>query len=158
MCVSQERTVVCLYVCVQCLARLSHLSHDALSLVSAHRRSQAVVCRERRMRDWFGWSSGLWKRPCGVQSSRFRLNYGSVHLLLVKIVPLGFVKRDTSLLCVWVCGGGERRECVHVCGLWGHTFVYWHGYYKEKEICEDIFSVPIIQKSYKSYSVSFLRK
>ncbi len=34
VCVSQERTVVCLYVCVQCLARLSHLSHDALSLVS----------------------------------------------------------------------------------------------------------------------------
>ncbi len=32
----------------------------------------------------------------------------------------------------------------------------WHRYYKEKVIYEDIFSVPIIQNAYKSYSVRFL--
>ncbi len=31
-------------------------------------------------------------------------------------------------------------------------------YYKEKVIYEDIYSVPIIQKAYKSYRMSFLRK
>ncbi len=30
----------------------------------------------------------------------------------------------------------------------------WHRYYKEKVIYEDIFSVPIIQKAYKSYRIS----
>ncbi len=31
-----------------------------------------------------------------------------------------------------------------------------HRYYKEKVIYEDIFSVPVIQKAYKSYRMSFL--
>ncbi len=31
----------------------------------------------------------------------------------------------------------------------------WHRYYKEKVIYEDIFIVPIIQNTYKSYRVSF---
>ncbi len=33
----------------------------------------------------------------------------------------------------------------------------WQGF-KEKVIYEDIFSVPIIQKAYKSYRVSFFEK
>ncbi len=31
-------------------------------------------------------------------------------------------------------------------------------YYKEKVIYEDIFTVPIIQKAYKSYRISFFEK
>ncbi len=34
----------------------------------------------------------------------------------------------------------------------------WHRYNKEKVLFEDNFSVPIIQKAYKSYRISFLRK
>jgi len=33
-----------------------------------------------------------------------------------------------------------------------------HRYYKEKVIYEDIFSVPVIQKAYKSYRMSFFEK
>ncbi len=41
--------------------------------------------------------------------------------------------------------------CVCLCGLWGHKFVQWYdGYYEEKVIYEDNFSVPIIQEAYKS--------
>ncbi len=34
----------------------------------------------------------------------------------------------------------------------------WHRYYKEKVIYEDNFSVPIIQKAYKSYRIRFFEK
>ncbi len=49
--------------------------------------------------------------------------------------------------------------CVHVYLVYEDRLVLWHRYdryYKEKVIFEDIFSVPIIQNAYKSYSVRFL--
>ncbi len=57
--------------------------------------------------------------------------------------------------------------CVCVCVCMFMWFVrtqicimtwVWHRYYKENVIYEDIFSVPIIQKAYKSYRISFFEK
>ncbi len=56
--------------------------------------------------------------------------------------------------------------CMYVCVLCVGMFMWfmrtqncimtwvWRGYYKEKVINEDIFSVPIIQIAYKSFRVS----
>ncbi len=52
------------------------------------------------------------------------------------------------------------HACVCVCVVYEDTNLYneWHWYYKEKVIYEVIFSVPIIQKAYKSYRMSFFKK
>ncbi len=54
--------------------------------------------------------------------------------------------------CCFVFVAGRHSVCVCVCAcLCG----LWHGYYKKNVIYENIFSVPIIQKAYKSYRMSF---
>ncbi len=53
--------------------------------------------------------------------------------------------------------------CVCVCVWFMKTQIcimewVWHMYYKENVIYEDISSVPIIQKAYKSYRIRFFFK
>ncbi len=52
----------------------------------------------------------------------------------------------------------QKQTCVRVqfYVVYEDTNLYYDRYYKQKVIYENIFSVPIIQNSYKSYRVSFL--
>ncbi len=69
---------------------------------------------------------------------------------------------------VCVCACVRVRACVRVCVhvVYEDTHLYndtvwhrvWNRNYKEKVIYEDIFSVPIIQKAYKWYRISFFEK
>ncbi len=70
-------------------------------------------------------------------------------------------------VCVCVCACLFVRVCVcvyaHVYVVYGDTNLYndmvmTYRNYKEKVIYEDKFSVPIIQKAYKSYRISFFEK
>ncbi len=63
-------------------------------------------------------------------------------------------------VCVCVCVSVRESLSVRVFVIYEDTHLYndmgiWHRYYNEKVIYEDIFSVPIIQKAYKSYRMSF---
>ncbi len=49
----------------------------------------------------------------------------------------------------------NKRVCVCSFMWFMRTNLYYDRYYKQKVIYENIFSVPIIQNSYKSYRVSF---
>ncbi len=83
-------------------------------------------------------------------------------LLLFFFLPLCYPKtiffywkgQCLIFVCVYVC------VCVCLFMWFMRTQIcimtwVWHRYYKEKVIYEDIFSVPIIQNAYKSYSVRF---
>ncbi len=54
------------------------------------------------------------------------------------------------------------RVCLCLCDIWGHKFVWWHGYdigiTRRRWFMRIFPHVPIFQKTYKSYRMSFFEK
>ncbi len=63
-------------------------------------------------------------------------------------------------LCVHACVC--VRVCLCLCDIWGHKFVWWHGYdigiTRRRWFMRIFPHVPIFQKTYKSYRISFFEK
>ncbi len=85
-----------------------------------------------RVRGWWAWNE---YEP----AERF---------ILIQI--LDWCSQNITSVCVCVC------VCMFMWFMRTQIRIMtwvWHRYYKEKVIYEDIFSVPIIQKAYKSYII-----